>query len=360
MQLPMLNVLYADRDGHVLCLFSGQVPVRSSGDWEFWSGVVPGDTSATLWTTIHPYEDLPRVIDPPGGWVQNANEPPWTMTLPFQLRPEDFPSYMAPPLDFPGFRAQRSMRMLTGDPAMTLDELIANANATEVEFALRILDDLIGAARQGGAVANRAAEVLAAWDRRVDATSRGALLFMTWIEALAQTSGLGPFLFVTDWSSEAPLDTPHTLADPGAAVAALELAAAQVETTYGSLDAAWGDVNRLRLGAVDLPASGGKGDPAGIFRVIDFTPAPDGRLASFGGDTYIAAIEFSQPVRAQVLTTYGNASQPNSPHIDDQLPLFARNEMRPAWRTKEEIMAHLEAREVLVAVDVEPSATPVP
>ena len=360
MQLPMLNVLYADRDGHVLCLFSGQVPVRSSGDWEFWSGVVPGDTSATLWTTIHPYEDLPRVIDPPGGWVQNANEPPWTMTLPFQLRPEDFPSYMAPPLDFPGFRAQRSMRMLTGDPAMTLDELIANANATEVEFALRILDDLIGAARQGGAVSNRAAEVLAAWDRRVDATSRGALLFMTWIEALAQTSGLGPFLFVTDWSSEAPLDTPHTLADPGAAVAALELAAAQVETTFGSLGAAWGDVNRLRLGAVDLPASGGKGDPAGIFRVIDFTSAPDGRLASFGGDTYIAAIEFSQPVRAQVLTTYGNASQPNSPHIDDQLPLFARNEMRLVWRTQEEIMAHLEAREVLVAVDVEPSATPVP
>ncbi len=177
MQLPMTNVLYADRDGHVLLVFTGQVPVRSSGDWEFWSGVVPGDTSATLWSAIHPYEDLPRVIDPPGGWVQNANEPPWTATLPFQLRPEDFPPYLAPPLDFPGFRAQRSMRMLTEDPAMTLDELIENTNATEVEFALRILDDLIDAARQGSAMANRAAEVLAAWDRRVDASSRGALLF---------------------------------------------------------------------------------------------------------------------------------------------------------------------------------------
>jgi len=83
-------------------------------------------------------------------------------------------------------------------------------------------------------------------------------------------------------------------------------------------------------------------------------------LASFAGDTYIAAIEFSQPVRAQVLTTYGNASQPNSPHIEDQLPLFARNQMRPAWRDREEIMAHLEAREVLTAADVAPSTTPVP
>ena len=112
MQLPMTTVLYADRDGHVLYVFAGQVPVRSSGDWEFWAGVVAGDTSTTLWSAIHPYEDLPRVIDPPGGWVQNANEPPWTATLPFQLRPEDFPPYMAPPLDFPGFRAQRSMLML--------------------------------------------------------------------------------------------------------------------------------------------------------------------------------------------------------------------------------------------------------
>ena len=82
LQLPLTTVLYADRDGHVLYVFTGQVPVRSSGDWEFWAGVVPGDTSATLWSTIHPYEDLPRVTNPPGGWVQNANEPPWTATLP--------------------------------------------------------------------------------------------------------------------------------------------------------------------------------------------------------------------------------------------------------------------------------------
>ena len=250
--------------------------------------------------------------------------------------------------------------MLSEDPAMTLEELIENTYATEVEFAIRILDDLIGAARQGGAEANRAAEVLAAWNRRVDAGSRGALLFVAWIQALEETTGLGNFLFATAWSAEAPLDTPHGLADPDAAVAALELAAEQVEAAYGALDVAWGDINRLHLGAVDLPASGGPGDPAGIFRVLDFAPMSDGRLVSVAGDTYIAAVEFSQPVRAQVLTIYGNASQPGSPHIDDQLALFARNEMRPAWRTREEITANLEAREVLRMGDEAPMATPVP
>ena len=48
MQMPMLTVMYADRDGHILHLFGGQTPVRSSGDWPYWSGVVPGDTSETL------------------------------------------------------------------------------------------------------------------------------------------------------------------------------------------------------------------------------------------------------------------------------------------------------------------------
>jgi acyl-homoserine-lactone acylase len=358
MQLPMLNVLYADRNGHVLFISAGQVPVRSNGDWAFWAGVVPGDTSATLWSTIHPYQDLPRVIDPPGGWVQNSNEPPWTATLPFQLRPEDFPPYLAPPLDFPGFRAQRSMRMLTEDPAMTFDELIEDANATEVEFALRILDDLIGAARQGGAVANRAADVLAAWDRRVDSASRGALLFVAWIQALEETTGLGNFLFITPWNPEAPLDTPRGLADSEAAVVALELAAERIEADHGALDVAWGDVARLRYGQVDLPASGGPGDPHGIFRDIDFVPTPEGSLVSVGGDTFIAAVEFSQPVRAQVLTTYGNASQPASPHVGDQLALFARNEMRQAWRSRDEIAAHLEAREVLTMGGVAPAGTP--
>ena len=66
-----------------------------------------------------------------------------------------------------------------------------------------------------------------------------------------------------------------------------------------------------------------------------------------GGDSYVAAVEFGDPVRAQVLLTYGNASQPGSPHVGDQLALSANGEMRTVWRTREEIEANLEAREVL-------------
>jgi acyl-homoserine-lactone acylase len=61
----------------------------------------------------------------------------------------------------------------------------------------------------------------------------------------------------------------------------------------------------------------------------------------------VAAVEFGETVRAQVLMTYGNASQPGSPHLGDQLVLSVKGEMRTPWRTREEIEANLEAHDEL-------------
>ena len=44
--------------------------------------------------------------------------------------------------------------------------------------------------------------------------------------------------------------------------------------------------------------------------------------------------------------SYGNSSQPGSPHDGDQLELFSRKEMRPVWRQRAEIEGHLADREV--------------
>jgi acyl-homoserine-lactone acylase len=61
----------------------------------------------------------------------------------------------------------------------------------------------------------------------------------------------------------------------------------------------------------------------------------------------VAAVEFGETVRAQVLLIYGNTSQPGSPHVGDQLVLAAKGEMRTVWRTREEIEANLETRKTL-------------
>lgn len=59
-----------------------------------------------------------------------------------------------------------------------------------------------------------------------------------------------------------------------------------------------------------------------------------------------AAVELYRPLRARVLNVLGNATQPGSPHRADQLELLARKQLRPAWRTRREIEAHLASRQL--------------
>ncbi|WP_333345277.1 acylase [Microcoleus sp. LAD1_D1] len=339
LEIPMFTVMYADREGHIMHLFNGQVPIRKNGDFKYWSGTIAGNTSETLWSKNHPYADLPRVVDPPSGWLQNTNDPPWTTTFPSAIAPDNYPAYMAPrgPMDL---RSQRSAKMLLEDEKISFDELMQYKHSTQVELADRLLDDLIPAARQGSEKARRAAEVLATWDRKVDADSRGAVLFAFWKQAMDADR-----LFAKPWSEDAPLTTPDGLANPAEAVRVLEATATKVEVTYGALDVAWGEVFRLP-GEANLPANGGDGD-LGVFRSVWFAPGKDDRFQAVAGDSFVAAIEFSNPVKAMALNSYGNASQPGSPHAGDQLQLFARKELRPVWRSRSEIEAHLSSRQKL-------------
>jgi len=339
LEIPMFTVMYADREGHIMHLFNGQVPIRKKGDFKYWSGTIPGNTSETLWTKNHPYADLPRVVDPPSGWLQNTNDPPWTTTFPRQIAPDKYPAYMAPrgPMDL---RSQRSAKMLLEDEKISFAELMRYKHSTQVELADRILDDLIPAARQGSAQARRAAEVLATWDRKVDADSRGAVLFAFWKQAMDADK-----LFAKPWSEDAPLTTPDGLANPAEAVRVLEATATKVEVTYGALDVAWGEVFRLP-GAANLPANGADG-ALGVFRSVWFAPGKDNRFQAVVGDSFVAAIEFSNPVKAMALNSYGNATQPGLPQAGDQLQLFARKELRPVWRSRSEIEAHLSSRQKL-------------
>lgn len=339
LQLPMFTVMYADRKGHIMHLFNGQVPVHSNGDFKYWEGIIPGDTSKTLWTKIHPYKDLPRVIDPPSGWLQNANDPPWTTTFPLAIKPDDYPAYMAP--RFMDFRAQRSARMLDEDEKISFDEMIKYKHSTRMEFADRILDDLIPATRKyGNEVAQRAATVLETWDRQANADSKGAVLFANWAVELDFDKA-----FSKPWIERLPRTTPDGLANPKGAVTLLETAATKVEKTYGKLDVAWGDVFRLKHGNVDLPGNGGDGD-LGIFRVINFAPDSEGKFQPVAGDSYVAAIEFSKPVKAMALIGYGNATQPGSPHAAQQLPMVQEKKLRPVWHARSEILANLQERKV--------------
>lgn len=339
MQIPTFTVMYADREGHIMHLFNGQVPVRDGGDFDHSAGVVRGDTAAVIWTETHPYADLPRLVDPPTGWLQNANDPPWTNTLPTILDAADYPAYMAArgPVEL---RAQRSLRVLAGSASLTLDDLVGLKQSTEVELATRVLEPLLEAAVDTGRpAATAAAQMLAAWDGRADAGSRGAVLFAHWAAAMDRER-----MFAVPWHPGDPVETPRGLADPATAAATLERVAETVQSAYGALDVAWGEVFRLRSAQPPIPANGA--DSLGVLQELWFMPTGDGRFQAMGGDCWTAAVEFGDAVRAMVLTVCGNATQPERTS-DVQLELMARKDLRPAWMSREEVLAHLSSRETV-------------
>ena len=346
LQSPSQTIIYADRDGHIMSLFNGLVPRKEMGDADYWLDPVPGDTSETLWIEMLPFDALPQVVDPASGFVQNSNSPPWWTSGPGEeLNPDDYPPYLAPrgPINL---REQRGLGMLLGDDDISYQEMLAYKHDTYALLTDRVLDELIAAAlASDSADAQAAAAILADWDRHYNADSDGAMLFFAWGLTWRQQEALSEF--AEPWREERPLATPAGLADPEAAVALLEEVYNQLQPVpllpqANLTDRPWSYLARLRAGEVDLPGNGGPG-ALGVFRLFEYAPAESGYLYAIVGETYIAAVEFTdEGPQAQVLLTYGNSSQPDSPHVGDQLWLTMEKELRPAWRDRAEIAQHLE------------------
>ena len=78
MQILYMNVLYADCDGNSWFVYTGRVPRRNP---EFdWSQPVDGSDPATEWLGIHGLDELPQVLNPAAGFLQNCNSTPFAVT----------------------------------------------------------------------------------------------------------------------------------------------------------------------------------------------------------------------------------------------------------------------------------------
>ena len=347
MQIPMFNLVYADKDGNTMYLFNGNVPVRNEGDWSFWKENIDGTRSDLIWTSYHNYDELPKIINPETGFIQNANDAPWTATYPVILNYTDFPSYMSPkPEQLPtSFRAQRAINLIKGDSSISFNELVGYKLNTGMEVADRFLDDLLEAVELfPDSLTIEAASVLKEWDKSTNSDSRGAILFAKWFDKINNN------MFGTPWSSDNPVTTPDGLKNPNEAVALLKEAAEEVKESYGSIDIAWGEVNQFKIGDNEFPGNGGH-HKYGVFRTMYFSEneaSNNNQMIADNGDTYIAVVEFGDSVRAEVLLSYGNATQSYNKFSGNQLELLSENKLRKALLNKEEILNNAEFTEKLI------------
>ncbi len=181
---------------------------------------------------------------------------------------------------------------------------------------------MCGAASAPAAEVVRGCDALRGWDRRYEASSKGAALFRAF---WARAGGM-PGLWKVPFDPADPVNTPRALAADAQGdklLATLGEAVADLDKAGIALDAPWGEVQQWRAGTQRIPIHGGPGT-AGVLNYQDARPAPGGGLVPVHGTSYIQIVGFDDrgPV-ADAILSYSQSTNPASPHYADQTRAYA-------------------------------------
>ena len=194
----------------------------------------------------------------------------------------------------------------------------------------------------GGPELEPACAALAAWDRRSSQESRGAAL---WREFWKRARAI-PNVYAVPFDAGDPVNTPRGLnvADPttqAALLGALREAASALTTAGVPLDAPLGEVQGVTRGGDFISLPGGP-EFEGVLNKVEFAPLAQGGYREVVGtsSSYIQTVGFTDSgVQAEAVLTYGQSSNPESPHFSDQTRLFSRSEWVNLPFTQPEIEA---------------------
>ncbi|MDX1492901.1 MAG: penicillin acylase family protein [Longimicrobiales bacterium] len=331
---PSSNFTYADAGGNIALYYNARIPLLPHSP--------TGDTAAVarsrsdIWSELVPWESLPLYLNPPGGYVQQANDTPHYINLNVRLGSDTVPANLPEPRL--RLRSQLSFDLIHGDDVLTMDDVIRRKHSPRMLAAERTLDDLLEIVRasQGARDLQEASDVLAAWDRTAAVDSRGGVLFARWFDAYTD---LADTVWAQEWSEDRPTETPTGVGSPRRAVQALYHVVGDLRAAGIPLDVPWGEIHRVIRGDVDEPVAGCEGG-MGCFRTLSFEETGDGRMAANRGDGWIFVVELGGPApEARTVLAYGQSAREESPHYDDQAAMFARGEMKTVRWTDDEIEA---------------------
>ena len=343
------NTVFADARGNIAYFHSNYIPRR---DTAFdWTEPVDGSNPATDYHGVLSIDATPNVVNPAVGWVYNSNNWPWSAAGPDSPRRADYPRYVETGREETA-RGYHALRVLARPGAWTLDSLVAAGFDSYLPAFERMLPPLIAAYdRLAAADALKASladqiAVLRGWDFRWGATSVPTSLAVFWgtdvlhrVADEALRADMSAMTYAAERATDAQL------------LASLAAATARLTADFGTWRTPWGDINRFQR-LDDAIAS--HFDDARPSIPVPFTSAIWGSLASFSarpypntkkwygssGNSFLAAVEFGDSVRAKAVTAGGESGDPRSPHFADEADRYAARRLREVYFYRSQLVGH--------------------
>ena len=348
---PRSNFTYADGDGNVFYLWNAAMPVFPHPYDD--TRAVPVTRRDQIWSAMHALDELPQVLNPPGGYVRNENDGPWLTNLRAPLDPADYPAHF----EAQGFRLRsQHSALLVGNRRAALarrggaaQAQLPNAAGRSRSRTTSWLGSVVRSTRArststavGATTLADALTMLEAWDNTAAPASRGGVLFERWwnrytdaIEAAYDGDGRPAAV-------RGRLDARGThqhAARPGRSGAGSTGVPGRDRGDRDALRCVGRGVGRRAPGAARRGGRAG-GRLRGRAGVLPRAQLPHRRRRpppGRGGRWVGARSGVHEPPRAYSVLAYGQSNREASPYHADQAAMFARGEMKAVAYTRADV-----------------------
>ena len=322
--IPRFNIVYADIDDNIFYMSNARLSVRDS--LVDWRELILGDQSSLILDEYHPYEDLPKMINPTSGYIFNTNNSPFNSTAEFEnLKEEDYNSTFSF-MEEENNRSVRFMELIDDYDKLSYEdfkEIKYDQQYPDSILYIGNISQIFDLDKSEFPNYENLIDLIQKWDRRGDIENIGAAQWSLY------------YSYMLDVLSENDLSVKDTI-DIKFHLDALEKTKDRLMKNFGKLDIRLGDIQRLVRGDKSLPVSGLIDMIAPTYSV----PMEGGKVRAVSGESYIMLIKYSEDgPEVETILPYGNSSNPSSPHYTDQMKMYTEKKLKKMSLDKDEILS---------------------